>query len=113
MLIYLLFEKLTSWNKGPSPFIPMGEITVDPKWILKLMNYLKIYYASGPGGLCAWVLKECSSEIAHILALIYNESLALGTVPDVWRQANVALALKKGDKYYAARMTGVAYLHLL
>ena len=35
------------------------------------------------------MLKECSSEIAHILALIYNETLAQGTVPDDWRQANV------------------------
>ena len=41
------------------------------------------------------MLKECSSEIAHILALIYNESLAQGTVPDDWRQANVAPGFKK------------------
>ena len=31
-----------------------------------------------------------------------NESLAQGTVPDDWRQANVALVFKKGEKYYAA-----------
>ena len=32
----------------------------------------------------ARVLKECSSEIAPILACIYNESLAQGAVPDDW-----------------------------
>ena len=42
------------------------------------------------------MLKECS------LTLIYNETLAQGTVPDDWRQANVAPIFKKGEKYDAA-----------
>ena len=54
----------------------MGEITVDPKGVLKLLNGLKVHKAPGPDGLSARVLKECSSEIAPILAYIYNESLA-------------------------------------
>ena len=37
-----------------------------------------------------------------MLALIYNESLAQGTVPDDWRQTNVAPVFKKGEKYNAA-----------
>ena len=69
-------------SKGTSPFTPMGEITVDPNGVLKLLNNLKIHKAPGPDGLSARVLKECSSEIAPILALIYNETLAQGTVPD-------------------------------
>ena len=60
-------------SKGTGPFTPMGEITVDPKGVLKLLNNPKIHKASGPD---ACVLRECSSEIAPILALIYNESLA-------------------------------------
>ena len=86
-------------SKGTSPFTPMGEITVDPKGVLKLLNGLKVHKAPGPDGLSARVLKECSSEIAPILAFIYNESLAQGTVPDDWRQANVAPVYKKGEKY--------------
>ena len=73
----------------------MGEITVDPNGVLKLLNGLKVHKAPGPDGLSARVLKECSSEIAPILAFIYNESLAQGTVPDDWRQANVAPVYKK------------------
>ena len=42
------------------------------------------------------------SEISPILALIYNESLARGDVPDEWRQANVSPVFKKGEKYDAA-----------
>ena len=59
-----------------------GEITVDPKGVLKLLNSLNILKAPGPDGLSARLLKECSSEIAPILTLVYNESLAQGTVPN-------------------------------
>ena len=76
---------MKSPSKVQAPFTPMGEIKVDPNGVLKLLNNLKIHKASGPGGLSARVLKECSSEIAPILALIYNESFAEGTVPDDWR----------------------------
>ena len=72
------------------------------------MNNLKIHKAPGPDGLSARVLKECSSEIAPILALIYNETLAQGTVPDDWRQANVAPIFKKGEKYDAANYRPVS-----
>ena len=40
-------------SKGTSPFTPMGEITVDPNGILKLLNNLKIHKAPGPDGLSA------------------------------------------------------------
>ena len=83
----------------------MGEITVDPKGVLKLLNGLKVHKAPGPDGLTARVLKKCSSEIAPILAFIYNESLAQGTVPDDWRQAPV---YKKGEKYDAANYRPVS-----
>ena len=95
-------------SKGTSPFTPMGEITVDPNGVLKLLNNLKIHKAPGPDGLSARVLKECSSEIAPILALIYNETLAQGTVPDDWRQGNVAPIFKKGEKYDAANYRPVS-----
>ena len=54
----------------------MGDITVDPKRVAKLLDGLNIHKAPGPNGLKARVLKECSNEISPILALIFNESLA-------------------------------------
>ena len=44
--------------KGSSPFTPMGEITVDPNGVLKLLNNLKFHKASGPDALSARVLKD-------------------------------------------------------
>ena len=80
----------------------MGDITVDPKGVAKLLDRLNVHKASGPDVLNARVLKECSNEISPILALIYNESLARGEVPDEWQQANVSPVFKKGEKYDAA-----------
>ena len=70
--------------KGASPFSSMEEITVDPVGVAKLLTKLNIHKASGPDGLSGRVLKKCSSEIAPVLAYIFNESLAQGAVPDDW-----------------------------
>ena len=43
-----------------------------------------------------------------MLALIYNESLAQGTVPDDWRQANVASGFKKDENNNAANYRPVS-----
>ena len=69
---------------------------------MKLLDGLNVHKASGPDGLNARVLKECSNEISTKLALIFNESLAPMNIPDDWRQANVSPQLKKREKYDAA-----------
>ena len=68
-----------------SPFSPMGDITVDPKGVAKLLGGLNVHKVSGPDRLNARVLKECSNEISPILALVYNESLARRDLPNEWR----------------------------
>ena len=95
-------------EKGTSPFPPMGDITVDPKRVSKLLDGLNVHKEPGPDGLNARVLKECSNEISPILALNFNESLARGDVPDEWRQANVSPVFKKGEKYDAANYRQVS-----
>ena len=101
-------------SKGASPFSTMGDITVDPKGVGKLLDELNVHKASGPDGLNARVHKECSNEIPPILALIYNESLARGDVPDEWRQANASPVFKKDEKIGCCYLqAGVAHMHLL
>ena len=71
-------------------------------------NGLKVHKAPGPDGLSARVLKECSSEIAPILAYIYNVLLAQGNVPGDCRRANVTPVFKKGEKYDPANYRPVS-----
>ena len=40
-------------SKGASPFSSMGDITVDPKGVAKLLDRLNVHKASGPNGLNA------------------------------------------------------------
>ena len=82
-------------SKGASPFSPMGDITVDPKGVAKLLDGLNVHKAPGPDGLNARVLRECSNEISPILALFFNESLARGDVPDVGDKLMFLRSLKK------------------
>ena len=89
----------------------MGAITVDPKGVAKLLGGLNVHKASGPDGLNARVLKECSNEISPILALIYNESLVRGEIPDEWRQAIVSPVFKKGEKNTMLLTTGRCRSH--
>ena len=70
----------------------MGDITVDPKGVASPLDELNVHKASGPDGLNARVLKECSNEIFPILALYYNDPLAREYVPDEWL-FNVSLVL--------------------
>ena len=86
----------------------MGDITDDLKWVAKLLDGLNVHKAPGPDGLNARVLKECSNEISPILALIFNESLAWGDVPDEWRQANVSPVFKNDEIYDAANYSPVS-----
>ena len=97
-------------SKGASPFSSMGDITVDPKGVAKLLDGLNVHKASGPDGLNARVLKECSNEISPKMALIYSESLARGDVHDEWRQANVSPVLKNCEKYDAANYRPVSLI---
>ena len=83
--------------KGASPFSSMEEITLDPVGVAKLLTKLNIHKASGPDGLSARILQECSSEIAPVLAYTFNESLAQGAVPDDCWLGNVTPVFKKGE----------------
>ena len=47
----------------------MENITVDPKGIARMLGGLNVHKAPCQDGLNARVLKECSNEISHILAL--------------------------------------------
>ena len=48
-------------SKGASPFSSMGEITVDPKGVAKLLGGHNVHKATGPDGL----MPECSKSAVH------------------------------------------------
>ena len=76
----------------------MPEILVTENGVLKLRKALNISKAAGPDGIRPRVLKELSSELAHILTLLFKASLHQQSLPDIWKHANISPVYKKGDK---------------
>ena len=66
--------------------------------ITKLLSNLRPNKAVGPDEIRPIVLKELRSEIAPIIQLIFERSLATGEVPSDWTKANVSPIFKKDDK---------------
>ncbi|XP_035657398.1 uncharacterized protein LOC118403068 [Branchiostoma floridae] len=60
----------------------IGEVKV----LLKTTNPRK---ASGPDNVPNWVLKDCAEDLAPVVCHLFNTSYAKGTVPSVWKSANV------------------------
>ena len=89
-------------NKGPSPYQPMRDITVNWKGVHKLLKGLKPYKATGPDSIPSFILKSAADEIAPILTVIYQYSLDTGEVPQDWKDAWIVPAFKKGEKHKAA-----------
>ena len=54
--------------------------------------------ADGPDDIPARILKMAAHEIAPALPTIFNKFVESGTLPDIWRRANIYPVFKKGDR---------------
>ena len=54
--------------------------------------------APGPDGISAEVLQEICPQIAPTLCQLFNDCLAEGRIPSVWKKANVTILSKGDDK---------------
>ena len=79
-------------------FPSMPNITISTDGIEKLLTDFKPNKATGPDDIPARILKMGAHEIAPALATIFNKSLETGTLPDIWRRANISPIFKKGDR---------------
>ena len=81
-----------------SPFPEISPISVSVDGVANLLQNLNPHKATGPDGIPAYLLKECSNEIAPILTLIFQCSMQQGSMPDEWKTANIIPIFKKGDR---------------
>ena len=84
-------------DKDPSPYDPMGRITVTTNGVYKLLAGIKIHNTTGPDGIPGRLLKELASELAPIFITMYQASFDQGRVPLDWKTALVTPAFKKGN----------------
>jgi ribonuclease P/MRP protein subunit RPP40 len=73
-------------------------LNFDPDSVLKTLLGLKIDKSPGPDGIHPMILKKCASSVSTPLSLIFTQSIASGSLPKVWKLANVSPIFKKGKK---------------
>ena len=69
------------------PDIPAISVTLNG--VIKLLQNLKPYKASGPDKISTRLLKECAKEIAPSLVLLFQASFKQSIVPTEWKHAFV------------------------
>jgi hypothetical protein len=91
----------------------LESITVSTEEVSYLLLNLLTDKATGPDGISARLLKECSNEIAPSLTALFNKSLSLGKVPQEWKKANVVPVPKKGDIHEISNDRPISLLSLV
>ena len=81
-----------------SPHPDMPDILVQCNGVQKLLSNLNPKKAAGPDNIPCRLLKELASELAPVLTLLFNKSLATGDIPEIWKHAHVQPTFKKGDR---------------
>ena len=86
----------------------MSEITATEDGVFKLLTELKENKASGPDQLSPRILRIAAKPLSRCLTLIFNASLASGTLPQNWCTANITPIFKKGERFKAANYRPVS-----
>lgn len=85
-------------NFHPYP-IDQNELTVDRAGVLNLLQTIDISKSGGPDGITGILLKTFSKCIAESLACIFQYSIDISMLPDIWKTAKVLPVYKKGDRH--------------
>jgi hypothetical protein len=79
----------------------LKDLVINKDMVLKLFQNLKIDKSPGPNSLHPRLLFENKESIAEPSIIIFNQSLALKTVPKEWKNAQISAIFKKGNKSQA------------
>jgi len=78
------------------PFNEMPGIVIELSGVVKLMENIKPFKASGPDNITGRFLKETSNELAKGMTFLFQASVHHGDTPDPWRHALVTPLYKPG-----------------
>ena len=76
----------------------LTNITVTESDVTDLLENIDISNATGPDGISPRLLKLASNAISKPLSELFNWSLEIKTVPEVWKRANAIPIYKKREK---------------
>ena len=76
------------FDKIPVDFVPESFIITEHQVESELAK-LNIHKATGPDDIPNWVLKSCAPILAGPICSIFNASVSQGTIPSLWKCADV------------------------
>src|SRR6188508_943641 len=76
----------------------MKDFRISSSEVLCKLNALKVDKSPGPDLIHPKVLYELRYELCEPLAVLFNCSLKLGFIPDMWKSSIVKVIFKKGAK---------------
>ena len=77
----------------------IGELKITEEGVLKLLRNILKSKAPGPDSIPNRVLKECATQLAPSITVIFQKSVDSGRLPKDWLNANIAPVYKKGDRH--------------
>ena len=101
ILLQQFSSVFTKKMTGPMPIVQkqveesLENMKIDKKGVQKLLQNINPSKASGPDEIPNIVLKECSNELSVAVTFLFQKSLNSGSLPDDWKNANVAPIYKK------------------
>ena len=97
--VFTVEDTTTIPKMNPANHPSVQPITVNRKGVLKLLNDINPYKATGPDAIPGRLLKSLSDEVADILTMIFQASLDQGKIPQDWKKAFISPIFKKGDRH--------------
>ena len=64
--------------------------------------------AAGPDDVESRLLKECAEELAPLLSVLFQKSMDVGEVPELWKEANIVPIHKTGSRAVMSNFRPVA-----
>ena len=77
------------------------DVNISESLVLQKLCSLKDNKAPGPDSIHAYILKACACSLCTSFAMIFQQSLTSGNLPNDWKKANVISVFKKGSKFKA------------
>jgi len=87
---------------------PLHTLEITEEMVKKKLLKLKTDKSQGPDKIHPRLLKELADPLSKALAVIYRNSLSRGTLPDIWKRAEVTAIYKKGLKKEACNYRPVS-----
>ena len=73
----------------PSTVLPYSSLTFTTSQVRSELRRMKIRKAAGPDAISSRLLKTCANELCDVVGYIFNLSLRLGKVPQLWKTSCV------------------------